>query len=58
MYEGYAYGWPELYIYTVLTVYLMISLPKISYLHRIFMVLGNPTYISCNYSAVRQQLWF
>ena len=29
-----------------MTVYLMISLPKIPYIHRIYMVLANPTYMS------------
>ena len=28
-----------------MTVYLMISLPKILYIHRIYMVLANPTYV-------------
>ena len=28
-----------------MTVYLVISLPKIPYMHRIYMVLANPTYI-------------
>jgi len=33
-------------IYTpYMTVYLVISLPKIPYIHRIYMVLANPTYI-------------
>jgi len=32
-----------------MTVYLVISLPKIPYIHRIYMVLANPTYIpSCS----------
>ena len=32
-------------IYTpYMTVYLMISLPKIPYIHRIYMVLANPKY--------------
>jgi hypothetical protein len=32
-------------IYTpYMTVYLVISLPKIPYIHRIYMVLANPTY--------------
>jgi hypothetical protein len=39
-------GWPEPYIYTpYMTVYLVISLPKIPYTHRIYMVLANPTYM-------------
>jgi len=34
-------------IYTpYMTVYLMISLPKIPYIHRIYMVLANPTHLS------------
>jgi len=34
-------------IYTpYMTVYLVISLPKIPYIHRIYMVLTNPTYVS------------
>jgi len=33
-------------IYTpYMTVYLMISLPKIPYIHRIYMVLANPRYL-------------
>jgi hypothetical protein len=32
-------GWPEPYIYTV---YLVNFLPKIPYIHRIYMVLANP----------------
>ena len=33
-------------IYTpYMTVYLMISLPKVPYIHRIYMVLANPTYV-------------
>ena len=31
-------------IYTEMTVYLVISLPKIPYIHRIYMVLANPSY--------------
>ena len=32
-------------IYTpYMTVYLVISLPKLPYIHRIYMVLANPTY--------------
>ena len=30
-----------------MTVYLVISLPKIPYTHRIYMVLANPTYFTC-----------
>jgi hypothetical protein len=43
----YTQGWPESYIYTYMTVYLVISLPKIPYIHRIYkyMVLVNPTHI-------------
>ena len=35
------------------TVYLVIFLPKIPYIHRIYMVLADPTYASihCNVSA-------
>jgi hypothetical protein len=29
-----------------MTVYLVISLPKIPYMHRIYMVLANPTHVS------------
>jgi len=38
-------------IYTpYMTVYLVISLPKIPYIHRIYMVLANPTYMYiCTY---------
>jgi hypothetical protein len=36
------YVWPEPYKYTVYDRYLMISLPKIPYIHRIYMVLANP----------------
>ena len=33
-------------IYTpYMTVYLVISLPKIPYIHRIYMVLANPMYL-------------
>jgi len=44
----YFQGWAELYIYTLLqgpytTVYLVISLPKIPYIQRIYMVLANST---------------
>jgi len=28
-----------------MTVYLVISLPQILYIHRIYMVLANPTYV-------------
>jgi len=28
-----------------MTVYLMISLPKVPYIHRIYMVLANPNYV-------------
>jgi hypothetical protein len=41
MYGVYTQGWPERYIYTV---YLVISLPKTPYIHRIYMVLANPIY--------------
>ena len=35
-------------IYTpYMTVYLVISLLKIPYMHRIYMVLANPTCVSC-----------
>ena len=37
-------GWPEPYTYTV---YLVISLPKIPYMHRICMVLANPSGVCC-----------
>ena len=30
-----------------MTVYLVISLPKIPFIHRIYMVLANPTYATC-----------
>ena len=34
-----------IYIYTLcMTVYLVISLPKIPYMHRIYMVRANPTH--------------
>jgi hypothetical protein len=34
-------------IYTpYMTVYLVISLPKVPYIHRIYMVLANPTHAS------------
>jgi len=39
-------GWPELYIYTpYMTVYMVISLPKKSYIHRlpVYVILANPT---------------
>jgi hypothetical protein len=29
-----------------MTVYLMVSLPKIPYIHRIYMVLANPIYVA------------
>jgi len=35
-----------------MTVYLVISLPKIPYIHRIYMVLANPTH------TVRMSAWF
>jgi len=36
------------HIYTpYMTVYLVISLPKIPYIHRVYMVLANPTYFIC-----------
>ena len=41
-------GWPEPYIYTyIYTVYLVISKPKIPYVHRIYMVLANPIDLAC-----------
>jgi len=41
------------HIYTpFMTVYLMISLPKIPYIHRIYMVLANPTYLVSCYNAM------
>jgi hypothetical protein len=30
-----------------MTVYLVISLPKIPYMHRIYMVLANPRHMTC-----------
>jgi len=30
-------------------IYMVISLPKIPYTHRVFMVLANPTHIACTY---------
>jgi hypothetical protein len=39
-------------IYTLyMTVYLVISLPKIPYMHRIFMVLANPTHKQCHHCS-------
>jgi hypothetical protein len=36
-------------IYTLyMTVYSVISLPKVAYIHRIYMVLANPTYVVIN----------
>jgi len=34
-----------------MTVYLVISLPKMPYIHRIYMVLANPTYAQVLYVA-------
>jgi hypothetical protein len=31
-----------------MTVYLVISLPKLPYIHRIYMVLANPTDVLCD----------
>jgi len=42
----YIQGWPEPYIYTV---YLVIFLPKIPYIHCIYMVRANPYYIHSNF---------
>jgi len=43
-------GWPEPYIYTpYMTVYLVISLPKIPYTHRIYMTLNNPILLKSSY---------
>ena len=41
----YVLGWPKHTMDTpYMTVYLVISLSKIPYIHRIYMVLANPTY--------------
>jgi len=41
----YFLGWPELYMYTpYMNVYLVVSLPRIPHIHRIYMVLANPSY--------------
>jgi hypothetical protein len=38
-------------VYTpYMTVYLMISLPKVPYTHRIYMVLANPIYVGSDLS--------
>jgi len=34
-----------------MTVYLVISLPRIPYVHRIYMVLANPTHLRCMYGV-------
>ena len=37
-------------IYTpYMTVYLVISQPKIPYIHRIYMVMANPTHVSSSF---------
>jgi len=38
-----------------MTVYLAISLPKIPYIHRIYMVLANPSHKAC---SLDRQSWF
>ena len=44
-------------IYTpYMTVYLVISLPKIPYIHRIYMVLANPTYMVYTWSVQERNL--
>jgi hypothetical protein len=44
-------------IYTLyMTVYLVIPLPKILYIHRIYMVLANPTSILCRGSFLSTPL--
>jgi hypothetical protein len=37
-----------------MTVYMVISLPKILYTHRIYMVLANPTYMAYKYEIYIQ----
>ena len=44
-------------IYTpYMTVYLFISLPKIPYIHRIYMVLANPNYVWCIYGVLGREI--
>jgi hypothetical protein len=59
----YRFGQDRIYIHNVRTVYLVISKPKIPCVHRICIVLANPTFLSmsalllsifhCNVQAVR-----
>ena len=43
-YHRYRVGQNRIYA-PYMTVYTVISLPKIPYIHRIYMILANPTYI-------------
>jgi len=47
---GYGQGWPELCTYSpYMTVYSVISLPKIPYMYALYKVLANPSYVSSLY---------
>ena len=39
-----------------MTVYLVISLPQVPYIHRIYMVLANPIYIRCLYGVLGKEI--